>query len=94
MFASRVPTGVLDPDDVARARRRCREIEQGALTGSFLARDAEQEAEYQDWVVKVLAPARRNLIESNRDAGGNVRKFEPAPIRGSSRSSANASIVP
>ena len=61
--------GVLSGADVAQARRRWLEIGAGELTGSALAREVDDDPEYQEWVEDVLIPARRALIEArDRDA--------------------------
>ena len=73
LFEARRRIGVLDPGDVARARRRWSEIESGVLTGSVLEREVDEDSEYQDWIDEVVAPAGRDV------AAAAPGPAEPAP---------------
>ncbi len=90
-------TGVLEPGAVARARRRCSDLDRGIATGSVLEREVDDEAEYSDWA-RMLADAREAAPERPAEAPpGNVvplrRPLRPPPSRRSYPLAAAASVL-
>lgn len=53
--------GVLDPDDIARARHKCSEVEDGAIKAAVVTLEIDDNPEYLDWVEDVLLPAQLAL---------------------------------
>ena len=50
-------TGSLEPEALALARAKWRELQKGGTTGSALEREVDADPEYQDWVEDVLDKA-------------------------------------
>lgn len=63
VFLAGVRVGVLDAEDVARARRRWAEIRDGTLTPSRRAREVDDDPDYREWLAVVVEPARLDLID-------------------------------
>ena len=76
--------GVLERGDVERARRKWLEMADGALTGTVLEQEVDEDPEYQEWVTTVLVPARRALFGPVPDA---------KPVKRKPRSPAGLSLV-
>jgi hypothetical protein len=49
---------VVDPEEVAAARRIQEARERGEAVGSLLAEEVDADPDYQDWIEEVLAPSR------------------------------------
>ncbi len=57
LLAGATRTVILTQGEVARARDRRAEVERGAVAGSILTCEVDDDPEYQDWVDEALAPA-------------------------------------
>ncbi len=84
-FESRARIGGLDADGLARARRRWSEIESGGWAGSILAREVDEDPDYQDWIDQVVAPARQALVAIGQSPGEAATGRAPIVGRRASR---------
>lgn len=61
-FVDAILTASLAEEDVERARTRHAEVESGGWEGSILAREVDEDLEYQDWLRETVEPAWRTLL--------------------------------
>lgn len=61
-------TGRLTEADARKARERWWQVANGAVVGSTLERELEEDPEYQEWLEEVVLPARRALFTAPEPA--------------------------
>ncbi len=70
LLRSDLRVGVLETEDLVRARQRWLDVGDGRVTGDVLGREVDDDPRYQDWVDEVLEPARQAVMEAQSEAAG------------------------